>query len=181
MKHFLQTMIKTLSVGEDKDRVSVIQYSRDPQTHFSLNTYTDKQDVLSVVQQLTHKGGRPLNTGAALDYVRNTAFAGSSGSRRQDGVPQILVLLSGGRSKDDITSAAMALKQEKVVTFCVGARNADILELQMIAHMPSYAFSLPDSDDIGRIHEQLASYMRGVPRQSWLTPQNVLGKNIICQ
>uniref|UniRef100_A0A8C4H3L4 VWFA domain-containing protein n=1 Tax=Dicentrarchus labrax TaxID=13489 RepID=A0A8C4H3L4_DICLA len=117
MKDFVQRVVDSFDVGENKDRVSVVQYSRDPQTHFSLNTYKEKTDVLAAVEQLNHKGGTPLNTGAALDYVRNNAFSDSSGSRHQDGVPQILILLSGGRSQDDVTSAAAALKQDKVVPF----------------------------------------------------------------
>ncbi|XP_076603634.1 collagen alpha-3(VI) chain-like [Chaetodon auriga] len=125
MKSFVQRVVDTLSVGENKDRVSVVQYSRDPQTHFNLNTYTEKQDVLAAVKQLNHKGGKPLNTGAALNYVRNNAFTDSSGSRHQEGVPQILILLSGGRSQDDVAGAAAALKQDKVVAFCVDEMRND--------------------------------------------------------
>lgn len=179
MKSFVQRVVESLSVGENKDRVSVVQYSSDPKTHFSLNTYEEKQDVLAAVQQLNHKGGKPLNTGAALAYVRNNAFTDSSGSRHQDGVPQILIMLNGGRSQDDVASAAAALKHAKVVPFCVGTRNADILELQMIAHNPSYAFSVLRFDDIGSIHQQLVSFVKRVPRQQpRLKPQNVLGKTI---
>ncbi|XP_054871199.1 uncharacterized protein col6a3 isoform X6 [Amphiprion ocellaris] len=178
MKSFVQQVVETLSVAENKDRVSVVQYSKDPQTHFSLNTYMEKQEVLNAIQQLNHKGGRPLNTGAALYYVSSNAFGESSGSRRQEGVPQILILLTGGRSQDDVASAAAALKREKVVPFCVGTRNADILELQMIAHNPSYAFSVLRFDDIGSIHQQLVSFVKRVPRQQQRQkPQNALGSS----
>uniref|UniRef100_A0A3Q3IIB3 VWFA domain-containing protein n=1 Tax=Monopterus albus TaxID=43700 RepID=A0A3Q3IIB3_MONAL len=179
MKGFVQKVVETLSVGENKDRVSVVQYSREPQTHFSLNTYTEKQDILKALQELNHQGGKPLNTGAALNYVRNNAFVDSSGSRHQEGIPQILILLSEGRSQDDVASAAEALKQDKIVPFCIGTRNADILELQMIAHNPSYAFSVLGFDDIGSIHQQLVSFMKRLPRQQpRLKSQIVLGKAI---
>ncbi|XP_067371143.1 collagen alpha-3(VI) chain-like [Channa argus] len=178
MKGFVQRVVETLSVGENKDRVSVVQYSRDPKTHFSLNTFTEKRDVLNALQELNHLGGRPLNTGAALNYVRNHAFSDSSGSRHQEGVPQIMILLSGGRSQDNVASAAVALKREKVVPFCVGTRNADVLELQVIAHNPSYAFSVPRFDDIGSIQTQLVSFMKRVPRQQpTLKTQNALDSN----
>uniref|UniRef100_A0A671VB72 VWFA domain-containing protein n=1 Tax=Sparus aurata TaxID=8175 RepID=A0A671VB72_SPAAU len=174
MKNFVKRVVDALNVGENKDHVSVVQYSRDPQTDFSLNTYTEKQDVVAAVQQLNHKGGSLLNTGAALDYVRNNAFAESSGSRYQEGVPQILILLSGGRSQDDVASAAAALKRDKVVPFCVGTRNADILEQQMIAHNPSYAFSVMRFDNVGSIYPQLVSLVKRVPRQQpRLKAQNV--------
>ncbi|XP_055361170.1 uncharacterized protein col6a3 isoform X5 [Betta splendens] len=176
MKGFVQRVVQTLNVGENKDRVSVVQYSRIPQMHFNLRTYTEKANILNALQELNHLGGRPLNTGAALDFVRNNAFTDSSGSRREDGIPQILILLSGGRSQDNVASAAAALKQEKVVPFCVGTRNADILQLQMIAFNPSYAFNVPRFDDFGSIHTQLVSFVKRVPRQQpRIKSQEVLG------
>lgn len=179
MKRFVQRVVETLSVGENKDRVSLVQYSNDQKTHFDLKSYTEKRDILAAVQQINHKGGRPLNTGAALDYVRKNAFTSFSGSRNEDGVPQILILLSGGRSQDDVANAATALKNERIVPFCVGTRNADTLEQQMIAHNPSYAFPVTQFDDNGNIHQQLVSFVKRVPRQQpRLKPQNVVGKAI---
>uniref|UniRef100_A0A3Q3ART8 Collagen, type VI, alpha 3 n=1 Tax=Kryptolebias marmoratus TaxID=37003 RepID=A0A3Q3ART8_KRYMA len=160
MKSFVQQVVEALSVGENKDRVSVVQYSQDQQTHFSLKTYMNKQDVLNAVLLLNHKGGKLRNTGAAVDYVRKSVFAGSSGSRHEEGVPQILILLTGGRSQDDVTRVAAALKHENVVPFCVGTRNADIIELQMIAHNPSYAFSILRFEEIGNIYQQLVSFVK---------------------
>ncbi|KAM8856632.1 uncharacterized protein AB9W97_020902 [Spinachia spinachia] len=175
MKSFAQKVVESLTVGENKDRVSVVQYSRDQQIHFSLNTYKEKKNVLAAIQKLNHKGGRPRNTGAALDYVRKTAFAEYSGSRHQDGVPQILILLNGGRSQDNVAGATVALKEDQVVPFCVGTRNADILELQIIAHNPSYAFSVHRFDDVESIPQQLVAFVKRVPRrQPMPKPENVL-------
>ncbi len=177
LKRFVQGVVDTLSIGETKDHVSVVQYSREPLMHFGLNTYTEKQGVIAAVEQMNHKGGRQRNTGAALEYVRNNSFTTSSGSRHQEGVPQILILLSGGRSQDDVTSAAAALKQDRIVTFCIGTRTADILEQQMIAHNPSHAFSIPQFDDFGNIQQQLVSFVKRVPRQQpRLNTRNGLGK-----
>uniref|UniRef100_A0A8C8K7A1 VWFA domain-containing protein n=1 Tax=Oncorhynchus tshawytscha TaxID=74940 RepID=A0A8C8K7A1_ONCTS len=103
---FVQRLVENLNVGENKDRVSVVQYSRTPEAHFLLNTYPEKQSVLGSIRSLQHKGGRPLNTGAALQYVKDNVFTASSGSRSQEGIPQILILLSGGKSQDDVGSAA---------------------------------------------------------------------------
>lgn len=179
MKTFVQQVVETLSVGENKDRVSVVQYSQDQQTHFSLNTYTDKQAVLTAVRQLDHRGGQPRNTAAALEQVRRNAFAESSGGRYKEGIPQILILLTGGRSRDDVTRAAADLKKEKVVPFCIGTKTADILELQSIAHNPSYAFSVLTFDDIGSIHQQLVSLVQRVPRQQPREKAlHALGKNM---
>lgn len=176
MRSFIHKVVEALDVKENTDHVSVVQYSSDSQIHFYLKTYTEKQDILAAIRHIEHKGGMPLNTGAALDYVRRNVFIESSGSRRQAGVPQILVVLSGGRSRDEVASAATALKQEQVVLFSIGSRNSDLLELQMIAHTPSYALTVPLLNDLMSIHQQLVSFVKRVPRQPKPIQQTGLGK-----
>lgn len=176
MRSFIQKVVEALDVKENTDHVSVVQYSSDPQTHFNLNTHTEKQDILAAIRNIEHKGGMPLNTGAALDYVRRNVFIESSGSRRKEGVPQILVVLSGGRSRDEVASAATALKQEQIVLFSIGSRNSDLLELHMIAHTPSYALTVPLFNDLLSIHQQLVSFVKRVPRQPKPIQQTGLGK-----
>uniref|UniRef100_A0A4W5JU03 Collagen, type VI, alpha 3 n=1 Tax=Hucho hucho TaxID=62062 RepID=A0A4W5JU03_9TELE len=157
MRDFVQRVVETLSVDENKDRVAVVQYSRDPAAQFYLNTYTTKGEILNTVRGLRHKGGRPLNTGAALQYVRDNVFTASSGSRRFEGVPQLLILLSGGRSFDNVDTPASALKELGVLIFGIGTRSSDSKELQRISHDPSYALSVSDFTDLPNIQQQLLS------------------------
>ena len=110
MRQLVQRVVEKLNVGPNKDRIAVVQYSRDQDVNFYLNTYSKRKDVLDTVKGLRHRGGRPLNTGAALQYVRDNVFTASSGSRRLEGVPQILILLSGGQSNNAVSQAAFNLK-----------------------------------------------------------------------
>ncbi|XP_051761470.1 collagen alpha-3(VI) chain-like [Ctenopharyngodon idella] len=162
MKEFVQRMVEKLEVAENRDRVSVVQYSRDPEAHFYLNTYTTKEEVLDSVRGLRHKGGRPLYTGAALQYVRDNVFTASSGSRRLEGVPQILVLLSGERSFDSVEAAASSLKKLGVLTFGIGSRGSDSRELQRISYDPNYALSVSDFSELPNVQEQLLASVQAV-------------------
>uniref|UniRef100_A0A3P8RUT9 VWFA domain-containing protein n=1 Tax=Amphiprion percula TaxID=161767 RepID=A0A3P8RUT9_AMPPE len=192
MKSFVQQVVETLSVAENKDRVSVVQYSKDPQTHFSLNTYMEKQEVLNAIQQLNHKGGRPLNTGAALYYVSSNAFGGyplnigaalkyvsqhaftvESGSRLLEGVPQILILLSGGRSGDDIRTPVRTLRETGVISVAIGTTDADTLELQTISHEPSYALSITDYEELPSVKQDVLSLLREAFHHAEQTPPTV--------
>uniref|UniRef100_A0A4W4H9T7 Collagen, type VI, alpha 3 n=1 Tax=Electrophorus electricus TaxID=8005 RepID=A0A4W4H9T7_ELEEL len=155
MRAFVEKMVERLRVSEGKDRVSVVQFSRDPEAHFYLNTYATKEDVLSTVRSLRHKGGRPLNTGAALQYVRDNVFTDSSGSRRLEGVSQILILLSGGLSFDHVDTPASALKDLGVLTFAIGSRASDSTELQRISYEPNYAVSVSDFNELPNVQEQI--------------------------
>ncbi|GLD51476.1 collagen alpha-3(VI) chain-like protein [Lates japonicus] len=147
MRDFVQRVVETPE-RMTKTAVSVVQYSRDPAVQFYLNTYTTKGEILDTVRGLRHKGGRPLNTGAALQYLRDNVFTASAGSRRLEGVPQVLILLCGGKSFDSVDAPASALKQLGVLTSAIGTRSSDSRELQNISHDPSYALSVSEFTDL---------------------------------
>uniref|UniRef100_A0A8C9ZQK9 Collagen type VI alpha 3 chain n=1 Tax=Sander lucioperca TaxID=283035 RepID=A0A8C9ZQK9_SANLU len=171
MRDFVERVVEKLNVGENKDRVSVVQYGRDAEVHFYLKTYTTREDIVDSVRGLRHRGGRPLNTGAALQYVRDNVFTNSSGSRRLQGVPQMLILLNGGRSFDNVDAPASALKQQGIFVIGIGTRSSDSGELQKISYDPSYALSLSEFTDLPSVQEQLSSVMSTVlVRATPMTP-----------
>ncbi|KAG7999640.1 Collagen alpha-3(VI) chain [Nibea albiflora] len=183
MRDFVQRVVETLSVDDNKDRVSVVQYSRDPAVQFYLNTYTTKGEILDTVRGLSHKGGRPLNTGAALQYLRDNVFTASAGSRRQEGVPQVLVLLSGGRSFDRVNEPASALKQMGVQIFAIGSRRSDRGELQTLSHDPSNALFVSEFTDLPTVEQQLQSSVEAVVTdvtpESPTVPVDTVKKDIV--
>ena len=165
VRDFVQRVIETLSVDDKRDRVSVVQYSREPAVQFYLNTYTTKDDILDAVRGLRHKGGRPLNTGAALQYLRDNVFTSSAGSRLGEGVPQVLLLISGGRSFDSVSAPASALKKLGVLTFAIGTRNADRTELQKISHGPGHSLTVSDFADLPSVQQQLQSSVNNAVKE----------------
>uniref|UniRef100_A0A671VC92 VWFA domain-containing protein n=1 Tax=Sparus aurata TaxID=8175 RepID=A0A671VC92_SPAAU len=162
MRDFVERVVGKLNVGPNDDRVSVVQYSRDPEVNFYLNTYTTKEDIVDSVRGLNHRGGIPLNTGAALRYVRDNVFTNSSGSRRLQGVPQMLILLNGGKSSDNVDTPASALRQQGIFVIGIGTRNSDRSELQKISHEPRYALSVPEFTDLPGVQEQLSTVLSTV-------------------
>ncbi|KAM6934552.1 collagen alpha-3(VI) chain [Xenentodon cancila] len=170
MRDFVQRVVETLSVDDNKDRVAVVQYSRDPAVQFYLNTYMTKGEILDNVRALRHKGGRPLNTGAALQYLRENVFTSSAGSRRLQGVPQVLILLSGGRSFDSVDAPASALKQMGILTFAIGSRGSENTELQKISHHPSRALSVSEFTELPSVQQQLQNIIETVVVHS--TPES---------
>eukprot|EP00066_Takifugu_rubripes_P021826 XP_011611092.1 PREDICTED: LOW QUALITY PROTEIN: collagen alpha-3(VI) chain-like [Takifugu rubripes] len=173
MLDFVERVVKKLSMGPNKDRVSVVQYSRDAEVHFYLNTYSTREDIIDSVRGLRHRGGAPLKTGAALQYVRDNVFTQSSGSRRLQGVPQMLILLSGGRSLDNVDTPASSLKQQGVFVIGIGTQNSDRTELQKISFQPSYALAVTEFSDLPGIQEQLSSVMSTVLVRATAMPPTV--------
>ena len=160
MQYFVQRVVERLSVDDNKDRVSVVQYSRDPAVQFYLNRYTQKSEILDTVRGLRHIGGRPLNTGAALQYLRDNVFTASAGSRLLEGVPQVLILLSGGRSSDSVDAAASALKELGVLVFPIG--SSDSRELEKMFHNANSTISVSEFTDLSSIQHQLQFSLEAV-------------------
>lgn len=175
MRDFVQRLVEQFNIDANRDRVSVVQYSRDAEVNFYLNTYTTKGEILNSVRGLRHRGGRPLNTGAALQYVRDNVFTASAGSRKQAGVPQILILLSGGRSSDNIDTPASALKQGGILIFGVGTRNSS-REVQRIVNDPTYAQSINEFSDLPSVQQQFTSSLNNVLGQVKPMTTTVPGK-----
>lgn len=148
IKDFVQRVVADLHINAHKDHVAVVQYSNTAQTNFDFRRYSSDTEVADAVRGLDHKGGYPLNIGSALQYVMDHIFTHKSGSRLHEGVSQILIVLSGARSGDDIRTPVRMLKDIGVITVAIGTTNADTLELQMISHEPSYAFSITNYEEL---------------------------------
>nr|XP_023679600.1 collagen alpha-3(VI) chain isoform X4 [Paramormyrops kingsleyae] len=159
IRRFVQRIVENLNVDDGSDQVAVVQYSKDAEINFNLKSFSSKNELLNSLKSIVHKGGRDVKMGAALDYVRDNVFTASSGSRHAEGVPQILLVLSGGRSSDDIRHPAQALQESKIKVFGIGMRNADVLELQTIASTPSFAFSVSDAESLENIQPKVSSLL----------------------
>lgn len=179
MRNFIQSIVEKLNVSEGRDRVSVVQFSRDPEVHFYLNTFPTKESILNTIRGLRHKGGSPLNTGMALQYVRDTVFSPSSGSRRLEGVPQVLILLSGGRSFDNVDMPASSLKELGVLIFPVGSVDSDRHELQKISNDPRSTLSVTDFTYLPNVQEQLLTIINTALIRSTSISPTTIGKSII--
>lgn len=155
VRDFVMNVVNSLDVGSDSIRVGLVQFSDTPVTEFSLNTYQTKSDLLAHLRQLQLQGGSGLNTGSALRYVHANHFIEAGGSRIREHVPQLLLLLTAGRSEDSYLQAANALAREGILTFCVGANQADKAELEQIAFNPSLVYLMDDFSSLSALPQQL--------------------------
>ncbi|XP_052606406.1 collagen alpha-3(VI) chain isoform X2 [Peromyscus californicus insignis] len=162
IRDFLVNVLERLSVGNQQIRVGVVQYSDEPRTMFSLDAYPSKAMVLEAVKRLSFAGGELANIGLALDFVVENHFTRTGGSRVEEGVPQVLVLISAGPSSDEIRDGVVALKQASVFSFGLGAQAASRAELQHIATDDSLVFTVPEFRSFGDLQEQLLPYLVGV-------------------
>ncbi|XP_053322224.1 collagen alpha-6(VI) chain-like isoform X2 [Spea bombifrons] len=156
MQDFLYTLINGFDVGQDKIRIGLVQYSDTPRTEFYLNTYNTKDQVLQYIQTLKYKGGG-TNTGFSLEYMLQNHFIESAGSRAQDGVPQIAVVITDGRAQDNIKEPSKQVKSAGITLYAIGIKDALLTELNEIASDPDekYVYNVVDFNALQGISQNM--------------------------
>ncbi|XP_026232070.1 collagen alpha-3(VI) chain-like [Anabas testudineus] len=144
VRQFLYSLIQSLhQVGGDRFIFALVQYNSRPETEFQLNTYPTTQGVLAHIKAMPYRGGG-TRTGMGLEFLMRTHLTTASGSRAVDGVAQVVVVLTDGRSQDDASEPAQVLRLAGVEVFAVGVQNAVDLELREMASEPhdTHVFSV---------------------------------------
>lgn len=136
VRQFLYSVVKALHEGGGgRFKFALVQYSGSPQTEFQLNTYPTTQGVLAHIKAMTYRGGG-TRTGLGLDFLIRAHLNTASGSRAGEGVAQVVVVLTDGRSQDDVAEPAQVLQLAGVEVFAVGVQDAVDLELREMASQP---------------------------------------------
>uniref|UniRef100_A0A665U2E7 VWFA domain-containing protein n=1 Tax=Echeneis naucrates TaxID=173247 RepID=A0A665U2E7_ECHNA len=135
IRQFLYTLVDSFDVRPDHVRISLVQYSNSPRTEFLLNTFQDKADILQYISKLPYMGGG-THTGQGLDFMLKEHFVPVAGSRAAQKVPQIAVVITDGKSQDNVESHAQDLKRRGIVLYAIGIKDADEDQLREIANEP---------------------------------------------
>ncbi|XP_041104554.1 collagen alpha-1(XIV) chain-like isoform X4 [Polyodon spathula] len=154
VRSFLENLVSAFSVGSDKTRIGLAQYSGDPRIEWHLNAFSSKESVIDAVKNLPYKGGNTL-TGLALTYILENSYKPESGAR--PGVPKIGILITDGKSQDDVIPPAKSLRDAGIELFAIGVKNADENELRAIASDPdeSHVYNVADFSIMSSIVESL--------------------------
>ncbi|XP_032892887.1 collagen alpha-1(VII) chain isoform X3 [Amblyraja radiata] len=144
VKSFIEATIQPFAnvIGQSAVRIGLIQYSDDPRIEFSFQDHSTGFQTLNAVRNLSYKSGN-TRTGAGLKYVADNFF-GSPKLRRN--VPKITILITDGKSQDNVNQPALKLRNQDVKLFAVGIKNADKQELDDITSTPTedYSFFVND-------------------------------------
>ncbi|XP_010776120.1 collagen alpha-1(XIV) chain-like [Notothenia coriiceps] len=145
-------------IGPDGTQVAIAQFSDDARTEFKLNSYGDKERLLDAINKISYKGGN-TKTGRAIQHVKENIFTTEGGVRR--GIPNVLVVLTDGRSQDDVNKVSKEMQMEGYIVFAIGFADADYGELVSIASKPSdrHVFFVDDLDAFAKIEEKLVTFV----------------------
>ncbi|XP_027135501.1 collagen alpha-1(VII) chain isoform X2 [Larimichthys crocea] len=138
VKGFMAGIVKPFasSVSESGIRFGAVQYSDTSRVEFTFTTYLNGTELVTAVQNLNYKGGN-TRTGAGLKFVADNFFHPTS-SRS---VQKITILITDGKSQDNVQEPAQKLRSLGVHVFAVGIKSADRNELAQISSQPSSDFT----------------------------------------
>ncbi|XP_056131888.1 collagen alpha-1(VII) chain [Lampris incognitus] len=135
VKDFISSIISSFQdsvVGDEGVRFGVTVYGDIPRMRIALTDYSSLEDVLRAVGGLPYEGGAS-RTGDALQFLVDYVF---SPVIARDNTPKIAVLITNGRSDDQVEGPAKAAADSGISLFAVGVRGADEAELRSIVAEP---------------------------------------------
>ncbi|XP_061852896.1 collagen alpha-6(VI) chain [Colius striatus] len=151
MKNFMRQLVNRTDVGADRVQIGVVQFSREPKEEFKLNTYSTKRDILDAIDTIS-----PLQhttrTGAALKFMLQYLHAGS-GSRHA--VKKVVVLITDGKSQDEVKGPATVLRDNGIIIYSVGIFNANKTQLEEISGKREMVFYVENFDILSQIESDL--------------------------
>ncbi|NXX86390.1 VWA2 protein, partial [Urocolius indicus] len=143
-KHFAGKLCDALDVHPDRVRVGVIQFSSTPHLEFPLDLCVTKQEVKERIKRIVFRGGS-TETARALKYILRKGFPGG----RNSSVPQVLIIISDGKSQGSTAVPARQVKERHITVFAVGIKFPRWEELHVLASEPTEQHLLfaGDADD----------------------------------
>uniref|UniRef100_A0A667YVW4 VWFA domain-containing protein n=1 Tax=Myripristis murdjan TaxID=586833 RepID=A0A667YVW4_9TELE len=156
VRQFLRKFIEGLDIGADKVRVGLAQYSNEPHQEFLLKDHMDKQSLLAQVDNLPYRTGGTA-TGKAISFLETQYFTAQAGSRADQRVPQIAIVITDGDSEDDVIAPAQQLRKQGVIIFGIGVGAANMMELQGVTNRPHerFLFSIDNYQALQRLIDSL--------------------------
>lgn len=153
MKEFMKTAVSKFIIGKNSVQVGVVQFgSYSSKTEFALSKFSDKSQMQKAINDIQQKEqpitnmkdlGKGSQTGAALKYV-SQYFDPPEGGRSN--APQFLIMITSGRSMDDVYQPAQALRNKSITIYSIGVAEYDSKQLMEISGTQDNVFLDRDND-----------------------------------
>ncbi|XP_043943254.1 uncharacterized protein LOC122815075 [Protopterus annectens] len=159
IKDFLFRVVSYFpKIGPEGTQAAVVRYSDEPRTEFQFNQQKDRNSLLKAIAAMPYYGGN-TRTGRGIGYVLTELFQVSTGMRAN--APKTLVLLTDGRSQDNVSPASRIARALGIHMIAVGIASADTMELQSIVGETSYKniFFANTFDDLPLIEQEFIQHI----------------------
>ncbi|XP_001371684.2 collagen alpha-1(XXI) chain [Monodelphis domestica] len=150
VKKWLVNISNNFDIGPKFIQVGVVQYSDYPVLEIPLGSHHSGENLMEAMESIQYLGGN-TRTGKAIQFALDHLFAKSSRF-----LTKIAVVLTDGKSQDEVKDAAEAARDNRITLFAIGVGSeTEDAELRAIANKPSstYVFYVEDYIAISKIRE----------------------------
>ncbi|XP_003795739.2 vitrin isoform X2 [Otolemur garnettii] len=161
---FVANLSREFEISDTDTRVGAVQYTYEQRLEFGLDRYSSKADVLNAIKRVGYWSGG-TSTGAAINYALEQLFKKSKPNKRK-----LMILVTDGRSYDDVRIPALAAHLKGVITYAIGVAWAAQEELEVIATHPArdHSFFVDEFDNlyqyVPRIIQNICTEFNSQPR-----------------
>jgi len=152
MKKFMIEFINTFRIGPQHVRIGVVKYADNPDLEFDLTAHSDVKSLENAVEAIRQLGGG-TETGRALTSM--VPHYDRALDTRDHKVPKYLVVITDGKSADEVKVPAEQVRAQGVTVYAIGVKSADPVELQEIAGDPKRTFFVNNFDALTPIKDDI--------------------------
>ncbi|XP_046518702.1 vitrin isoform X2 [Equus quagga] len=141
---FVANLSKEFEISDTDTRIGAVQYTYEQRLEFGFDDYNTKPDILNAIKRVGYWSGG-TSTGAAINYALEQLFKKSKPNKRK-----LMILITDGRSYDDVRIPAMVAHHKGVITYAIGVAWAAQDELEVIATHPAkdHSFFVDEFDNL---------------------------------
>lgn len=154
-KSWLVNVTSGFDVSTLYSQVGVVQYSDTPRLEIKLGQHQSTRELIEAIQDISYLGGN-TQTGRAIKFAVDHVFASSQRSNTVKN--RIAVVVTDGKSQDDVVDSSEEARAQGIIVFAVGV-GSEITnsELMAIANKPSsdYVLYAEDYTTIDRIRDSM--------------------------
>ncbi|VTJ80696.1 Hypothetical predicted protein [Marmota monax] len=162
---FVANISKAFEISDTDTRIGAVQYTYEQRLEFGFDKYSTKPDILNAIKRVGYWSGG-TSTGAAIHYALEQLFKKSKPNKRK-----LMILITDGRSYDDVRIPAMAAHQKGVITYAIGVAWAAQDELEIIATHPARDHSF-FVDEFDNLHKSVPRIIQNICTEFNAQPRN---------
>uniref|UniRef100_A0A667ZIB4 Vitrin n=1 Tax=Myripristis murdjan TaxID=586833 RepID=A0A667ZIB4_9TELE len=141
---FVANVTREFEISDTDTRVGAVQYTYEQRLEFAFGQHNNKADLLNAIKRINYWSGG-TSTGAAITYAAEQLFSKSKPNKRK-----IMIVITDGRSYDDVRAPALAVHRQGVIAYSIGIAWAAQDELEYIATDPDkeHSFFVDEFDSL---------------------------------
>ncbi|XP_016106703.1 vitrin isoform X1 [Sinocyclocheilus grahami] len=141
---FVANVTQEFEISDTDTRVGIVQYTYEQRLEFAFGQHDNKADLLNAIKRINYWSGG-TSTGAAITFAADQLFSKSKPNKRK-----IMIVITDGRSYDDVRTPALAVHRKGVIAYSIGIAWAAQDELEYIATDPDrdHSFFVDEFDNL---------------------------------